>query len=291
MIRAINAKDGYFRQAVEKFRKSPDKLKIVTKILSVLLLHPSPQVCEVTNRSLRRDTKGVFTQATVDNIADAYRLKIEMQGNPLGLMLEAELVDTGTLWNDKSILLRGKFNKKQCVYCKFPSPPRSIEEWKSGEMWQGGMLKQDIKLLKHLQQSSDCENIIKLVAYSTDLNPRLMYYLFSCNEPDKSVSEYLVKCVKDSKEVPLAERVALAVDVLSAVSFCNQHNVLIRHIYAHAFLLTRHHGHSRAKLTSIYTRDPMTQQHDQVVAKLANVTHARIVTKRPDETLKYYGMC
>ena len=273
VIRDVTAKDCCFRQTVKRFQKSnlANKLKVVRKILSALLHHPSLNVREVANFSLRHDKKGVFSQPTLDSIADACRVKIEMQGNPHGLKLMAEPVKTGVLSNGEYILLKGKFNNKQSVYCKFPSPPRSIHEWESGENLQEGMnslMKQDIKLLKHLQQKSDCENIITLLAYATDVNVRLTYYLFSCNELDMSVSEYLVRSVTHGNEVLLQERVGLAIDVLSAVEFCNQHNILIRHICAHAFLLTR--------------------KRRQVVAKLANFSQAQIVTEN-NCSLKYYG--
>ncbi|KAI0216465.1 hypothetical protein LSAT2_031513, partial [Lamellibrachia satsuma] len=114
VIRAITSKEGYFRKVLLKFRKPnlADKLKVVGKIVGTLLHHPSSNVSEVANCSLRRDKKGVFTQPTLDGIADTCRQKIEMQGNPLGLMLMAEPVKTGVLSNGKCILLKGKFNNK-----------------------------------------------------------------------------------------------------------------------------------------------------------------------------------
>ena len=158
------------------------------------------------------------------------------------------------------------------MYCKFPSPPRSIQEWESvRQKLQEGMnsvIKQNIKLLKQLQEKSDCENIITLLAYARDVNIHPTYYLFSCNELDMSVSEYLVRYVNQVMEVLLPVRIGLAVDVLNAVDFCNKHNVLIRHICAHAFLLTKKRG--------------------QVVAKLANFSQACIVNIGANQC-PYYG--
>ena len=197
-------------------------------------------------------------------------MKIERHCNPIGLMLEAEPTKAGALINTTCILLKGKFHNQRNVYCKYPSVPRSIERWESTEMSQEGthdMIRDDIRLLKHLQQQSDCENIITLLAFSADANTRLTYYLFSCDALDTSVAEYLTSRVRQVVGVPLAERVGLAVDVLSAVSFCNHRNVLNRHICASAFLLTRKDG--------------------QVRAKLANFSHARIV--KVGSSQKHHG--
>ena len=267
MIQAVTKKEGCFEKTVLKFRKmkSLPKLKAATKILSTLLLHQTVDVRQVANSILRRDKKtGEFDRPTVDSIADACRVKIERHGNPIGLMLEAEPTKAGALINTTCILLKGKFHNKRTVYCRYPSVPRSIERWESTEMPQEGThdkIRDDIRLLKHLQQQTDCENIITLLAFSADANTRLTYYLFSCDALDTTVSEYLMSHVRRVVGVPLAQRVGLAVDVLNAVNFCNRRNILIRHLCASAFLLTWKDG--------------------QVRAKLANFSQARIVKVGP----------
>ena len=269
VITAITAIDGYFKRTLLTFRKTKDKLNVVTKIVCSLLVHPSVNVCGFASCIFQTEEKsGLFEQSAGVSIADAHRLKIERHGNPLGLTLETVPEKTGITVKDRCMLLKGKFrNKKKSVYCKLPSPPCSLWDWV--EMRKGQIVKQDIRLLTHLQQQSESENIITLLAYSADVNFQPPYYLFSCNELDMSLSEYLVRCVRHEIEVPLRERIIMAIGVLNAVKYCNHYNVLIRHICAHAFLLTRTGGH--------------------VVAKLANFSRACILNADDNRTATYYG--
>ena len=114
VTRAITSTESYLRKVLLKFLKSnlADKLKVVRKIVGTLLPHPSLNVREVVNCSLRRDKNGAFTQCTVDSIVDTCRLEIEMQGNQLGLMLMAEPLNTGVLLNGKCVLLKGEFSNE-----------------------------------------------------------------------------------------------------------------------------------------------------------------------------------
>ncbi|KAK2160927.1 hypothetical protein NP493_1617g00001 [Ridgeia piscesae] len=250
LIKAITAKDSYFRKLIEKYRKRADRLCVVTDILSAILFHPSLLVRELASCSLRRGKDGVLTPLAADSVTDACRKKIEKVFSSKGLVLEPENTKIEGLSSNECVLLKGKFGCGGSVFCKFPSP----QKWVSGDAHSSVAvsLKKEFELLRHLHQnpSSVSHNVIALHSTDAECDVCLPYYLFSCDEPDTNLSEYLVRCVREGRVVPLQERVGLSVDVLSAVHFCNTQNVLLRHICAHAFLLTRRGGQAMARLAN-----------------------------------------
>ena len=271
VIKAITTTDSYFRQTVLKFRKKADKLNVVTEILSPILFHPSSDIREVAHCSLRRDKKGALTSTAVASINDACRMKIEKMFGSDGLTLEPDQTTIEGLCSNECVLHKGNFSSGQSVYCKFQSP-HSLREWASGATHNSSiaaLLKHEVKLLEHLQQNGFSNNIIALHVGGSKDDIQLPYYVFSCDNMDMNLSTYLVRSVNQERKVQLRERVGLAIDVLSAVNFCNKRNVLIRHICAYAFLLTR--------------------QQDKVVAKLADFSQARIVNSGANQSCTYYG--
>ena len=273
MIKAVTDENSHFRRTVLTLRKQIPKRNVVTQIVRSLLYHPSVHISDLASCSLAHDSNGNYLEIPKVCIIEASRSTIRKHGSTLGLTLEPEPVEIGGFCDKKDskyVWLQGKLNKNQRVYCKFPRLTKvtDVKDMLQKVSGKNDMAMEEIRMLKHLQMNGDSANVIRMVAYGATENTQLPYFIFSCAKPERNVSEYIVTSVQCGDEVPLQERVGLAVDMLSAIEFCNTQDVLIRHICAHAFLLTR--------------------KRDQVVAKLANFSQA--ITKSASETLRYHGM-